>query len=264
MMRLRLVIAGILAAGMMVADFANAAPPAVSQQKSEADIFAATLADLSTRVGQGDAGAQAALGQMYYRGDGVPQDMARAFKWTQRAAVQRHTGAQLALALMYARGDGVRKNAANAFVWAKKAAESGDATAQRVVGTMYDTGNGVRRDAGRAFRWYQKSAAQGDLDAQFNVGTMYYSGEGVRQDKVLAYAWFSLVAGRESSERRTEAEQRDSIEEALTAGEIAEARRISSAWLPGQTLVREVRDAELSPGRFIKPVLLLDYELRER
>lgn len=262
-MILRLIVACVLASGALLAAVVNAAAPAIPYQSAAGEISAATFADISARVGQGDAGAQATLGQMYYRGEGVPKDFARAFKWTQRAAVQRHAGAQLALALMYARGDGVRRDPANAFVWAKKAAENGDATAQRVIGTMYDTGNGVRRDPGRAFRWYQKSAAQGDPDAQFNVGTMFYSGEGVRQDKVLAYAWFILVAGRESPEKRAEAEQRDSIEQALTAGEIAEARRISAAWLPGQTLVREVRDAELTANRFIKPVLLLDYELRE-
>jgi TPR repeat protein len=263
-MKLRLEITGVLALGMLAANFAVAAPPSASQQISEADATALTLEDLSKRVGQGDAAAQAALGQMYYRGEGIPRNYAKALQWLQRAAVQRHAGAQLALALMYARGHGVRKDPATAFVWAKKAAENGDATAQRVVGNMYDTGNGVRRDPVRAFRWYQKAAAAGDVDAQYNLGTMYYSGEGGREDKVLACAWFNLVAGRETDPKRTEVDPRDNVEQALTAAEVAEAHRIASAWVPGKPLVRERSEAAFSQARYIQPVLLLDYELRGR
>ena len=258
-MTLRLVVIGVLAFGAVLAVGADAATPS-----AEEDISSAMRADFSIRVGQGDADAQAALGQMYYRGEGVPRNYAKAFQWLQRAAVQRHAGAQLALALMYARGHGVRKDPATAFVWAKKAAESGDATAQRVVGNMYDAGNGIRRDAGRAFRWYQKAAAQGDVNAQYNLGTMYYSGEGGREDKVLAYAWFNLVAGRETDPKRTDADPRNSVEQALAATEIAEAHRIASAWVPGKSLVRERNEAGFSQTRYAQPVLILDYELSGR
>jgi TPR repeat protein len=201
---------------------------------------------------------------MYYRGEGVPRNYAKALQWLQRAAVQRHAGAQLALALMYARGHGVRKDMAQAFIWAKKAAENGDAVAQRVTGNLYDTGNGVRKDAAKAFRWYQMAAAQGDPDAQYNLGTMYFAGEGVREDKVLAYAWFNLVAGRETEPKRAEVDPRDSVEQLLTSAEIAEAQRIASAWVPGKSLVRERGEAGFAQARYIQPALLLDYELRER
>jgi hypothetical protein len=259
-MTFRLLLSGILSLSVMLADCVSAAPAGVPRQNADA----AMLADLSIRVGQGDASAQATLGQMYYRGEGVPRNYAKAFQWLQRAAVQRHAGAQLALALMYARGHGVRKNMAGAFMWAKKAADNGDAVAQRVTGNMYDTGNGVRKDAAKAFKWYQMAAAQGDLDAQYNLGTMYYSGEGGREDKVLAYAWFNLVAGRETDSKRTEVDPRDSIEQALTTAEIAEARRIASAWERGRILAREDREPGFSSARYVQPVLILDYELRER
>ena len=73
-----------------------------------------SLADQLTRAAQGDAIAQAIVGQRYYTGDGVAKNPARAFEWLLQAAEQGHAGAQIAIALMYARGHGVRKNSAQA------------------------------------------------------------------------------------------------------------------------------------------------------
>ena len=43
---------------------------------------------------QGDAEAQCGLGEMYYGGEGVPQDYAEAIKWWKLAAKQGHEEAQ--------------------------------------------------------------------------------------------------------------------------------------------------------------------------
>ena len=75
---------------------------------------------------QGDAKAQYNLGQMYYEGQGVPQDHKEAVKWYRLAA------------------------------------EQGFAKAQHNLGTMYDEGIGVPQDYKEAVRWYRLSAEQGD------------------------------------------------------------------------------------------------------
>lgn len=73
---------------------------------------------------------------------------------------------QLFLARMYYNGDGVAKDDAKAAEWYQKAAVQGNAFAQYKLGVMYDQGEGVARDASKAVEWWQKAAAQGNEAAQ--------------------------------------------------------------------------------------------------
>ena len=57
---------------------------------------------------RGDAHAQALLGNMYAKGQGVRQDDAEAFRWFRQAAAQGHAQAQHNLGVMYETGRGVR------------------------------------------------------------------------------------------------------------------------------------------------------------
>ncbi|MSQ69665.1 MAG: hypothetical protein EXR27_00040 [Betaproteobacteria bacterium] len=204
---------------------------------------------------QGDASAQFNLGTLYDLGEGVPKDAAKAAEWYQKAAAQGHALAQLNLGTLYHRGEGVPKDAAKAAEWYQKAAAQGDASAQLNLGTLYHRGEGVPKDAAKAAEWYQKAAAQGHASAQLDLGQKYVLGQGVPADMVLAYAWFNLSAsqGDEGATRL-----RALFERGMSAVEIAEAQRLSSAWKKGQVIVREARSASLSaapsstPGKLSK------------
>lgn len=50
------------------------------------------------------------LGDMYLRGNGMPQNDAEAFRWFQKAAAQGHTGARIKLGYMYAEGRGTKSD----------------------------------------------------------------------------------------------------------------------------------------------------------
>ena len=76
---------------------------------------------------QGDADAQSILGFMYYIGDGVRKNYAKALKWCSLAADQGDTGAQLILGLMYYNGNGVPKSYAKAVKWWRLMADQGEA-----------------------------------------------------------------------------------------------------------------------------------------
>ena len=67
---------------------------------------------------------------------------------------------------MYYNGDGVAKDDAKAAEWYRKAAEQGNAFAQYKLGDMYDKGEGVAKDAAKAKEWWQKAADQGNDAAQ--------------------------------------------------------------------------------------------------
>jgi hypothetical protein len=71
---------------------------------------------------KGDADAQANLGALYAKGNGVPQSHSHALQWFMRAAEQGHAGAQMMLSGIFANGKGVRKDNVLAYKWAALAA----------------------------------------------------------------------------------------------------------------------------------------------
>lgn len=67
---------------------------------------------------QGNAIAQAQLGDTYHKGKGVLQDYKEALKWYRLAAEQGNSFAQYGLGFMYSRGEGVPKDYVLAHMWA--------------------------------------------------------------------------------------------------------------------------------------------------
>jgi len=88
--------------------------------------YSLALDEFTPLAEQGDAAAQYNLGEMYRRGDGVPQDFATAMKWYTLAAEQGNASAQYTLGLMYYNGDGVLQDYVYAQMWWNIAASSGN------------------------------------------------------------------------------------------------------------------------------------------
>ena len=74
---------------------------------------------------QGQALAQNALGLIYYRGQGVPQDDDKAGEYFRQAALQGDRNGEYNLAALYAQGRGVPKDEGMAFVLYTRAAGRG-------------------------------------------------------------------------------------------------------------------------------------------
>ena len=83
---------------------------------------------------------------------------------------------------MYFNGEGVEQDYAKAVEWYTKAAELGETNAMSNLGYMYANGEGVEQDKTAAVQWFTKAADLGHADAMFNLGVMYYNGDGVEQD----------------------------------------------------------------------------------
>lgn len=71
----------LLAALVLPSGHASGSPPS--------DLSAA---DLQTQAAQGDANAQNNLGVLYFEGQGVPQDYAKARQWFEKAVTQGQRG----------------------------------------------------------------------------------------------------------------------------------------------------------------------------
>ena len=143
---------------------------------------------------QGDDLAQGFLGDMYYKGQGVPQDYTEALKWYRKAAEQGNSLAQIGLGRMYSNGQGVPQSDIESDKWIHKAAEQLTAVGLYAIGKMYYEGLGVSQDYIKAAKWFRKSAEQGHAGAQGSLGLMYRDGIGVSQDYTEAAKWMHKSA----------------------------------------------------------------------
>jgi TPR repeat protein len=173
---------------------------AVAAAQSEARLPAgsaeqrAPLEELKQKAAQGDAAAQADLGLLYYRGEGVPRDVEEGARWILRAAQQGHVEAQADVGQLYYRGEGIPRDFAQAAEWYRKAAGQGHARAQYNLAALYAAGEGVAKDLAWAVHWHRKAAALGLAEAQYALALLYLRGEGVPRDPAQADKWLRRAA----------------------------------------------------------------------
>jgi hypothetical protein len=216
--------------------------------------FATALKLLRPLAERGDASAQYAIGRMYAKGQGVPQDAAEANNWfnkgrEQSKALQAYNRsdfvtahkifeplaekgqalAEYILGLMYANGQGVPESYPEALKWLTKAAEQGEAKAQFSVGVIYFKGLAMTANPAEAFKWYRRAADQGNTQAQYNLGAMYAKGQTVPQDAVKAHILYASAADHGI---KAAGEAKDKLAKSMSAEQVAEAKKMAQEWKP--------------------------------
>lgn len=86
----------------------------------------------------GDIQSQFELGELYYRGERVPQDLKAALNWFEQASLQGHAEAQFRLGNMFFHGEGVQANTVQAYIILKMAAVNGAEDAMDVADQVAD------------------------------------------------------------------------------------------------------------------------------
>jgi hypothetical protein len=179
---------------------------------------------------RGDVRAQSLLGAVLIA-PGPTQDYPQAAIWYRKAADHGDSAAQMMLGGLYAMGQGVAADPAQAAVWFRKAADQGSPEAQTALAMQYAEGQGVTQDLPQAFLWFQKGADQGFVPAQINLGLMYQNGAGVPHDDVRALMWLDLAVTGASSDYGPMAQAaHDKVAAAMTAPQIADAKKLADAW----------------------------------
>ena len=163
----------------------------IASEESEGDH---SFKMLLKRAEEGDAEAQNELGDCYYFGEKIEEDIDQAVIWYLKAASQGNDDAQYSLGWCYENGEGVEKDDSSAFMWYCKSAEQGNPDAQNNLGCCYNNGIGVEEDKQKALYWFNKSAEQDNADAQYNLGRFYDNGEGVDKDKRKAFQLYKKAA----------------------------------------------------------------------
>jgi TPR repeat protein len=165
------------------------------------------------------------------------QDYATAYRLYRSLAESGNVYAQAIIGIMYAKGEGVPQNDAEAVKWYRLAADQGNAEAQLSLARMYETGRGVPQSDTDAATWYRRAADQGQPWAQTNLGVKYARGEGVPQDYITAYMWFDLSAAQSD---QAAVSDRDAAARRMTSAQIAEARKLAHEWKPKKEESRPV------------------------
>lgn len=124
-------------------------------------------------------------GDLYYRGEGVPQNYQTALSYYNQAADEGIAAAQTRIALMKFNGISVEKDTAAAMDLLVTAAAAGDTAAQMFAADIYFTGNQITHDYEKAF-YYYKQAAKTDNAALFNQAFMTELGYGTKRDPAEA------------------------------------------------------------------------------
>ena len=140
-------------------------------------------ADQQQAADQGKPEAQAAVGEIYLSGKGVPKNYVKAMDWLMKAADQGNVQAQNAIGGMYEKGWAAKQDYAQALAWYQKASTQDYAPAEFNIGMLYSEGKGVAKDGIQAQDWLkkalpglQKAAGQGDANSQHKLGLMYACG----------------------------------------------------------------------------------------
>lgn len=120
-----------------------------------------SLKEMEAAAAKGNPRAEAALGEILLRGDGLPRDDARAVALLEKAARTGHSGAAFRLGMLLAHGE-----------------------------------NGVARDPVRALGYFKAAAAGGEMEAFFNIGVSHANGRGVRRNYAEALGWLIVARQR--------------------------------------------------------------------
>lgn len=159
----------------------------------------------------------------------------KAFAEFSALAEKGNSIAQANLGFMYHRGQGVEQNYAEAIKWYRRAAERGRSWAQYNLAVIYHFGEAnTPADIAEAVKWYRLAAAQGDPDARFNLGGLYELGQGVDRDLVLAYMWYALsvAVSLPGADQDAAVESRDAVAKQLSPADLEQAEKLVTEWKP--------------------------------
>lgn len=160
--------------------------------------------ELEKAAKNGDAVAQKDLGVCYLDGNGISQNIKKAYKWLLESSEQGNADAMYHIALMAEQG---RLSAASikipdvineqgkseqsyAMYMYEKAAELGQSDALIWLGRRYND----QSKTVEAFECYKKAANNNNSEAQYLLGYMYHYGIGTTVNESEAKRYFSLAA----------------------------------------------------------------------
>ena len=126
----------------------------------------AALSWLKKAADQDHTLSQYQLGELYFYGELVDEDLNLAYAWYEKAALRGNMQAQYQLVELLSYEDFPDPENKLSFSWCEKSANQGYAPAQvELADRFLDGEEGAEKNIDKALFWYKKAAAQGDEDA---------------------------------------------------------------------------------------------------
>jgi len=167
------------------------------------------------------------IGDIYQKGDDLPQSSTEAINWYRKAVDEGASGAQIKLAMLLLQGQDASSNYGEVHRLCEKAVAQHFSYAAYCMGQLYERGLGVERDLRKAVKWFTEAADMGLGVAVLRLGEMYWKGEGFKQDTVSAYAFIYLASTADLPEARQE---RERLEKELTHKQIEKGKAKAVEW----------------------------------
>lgn len=133
-------------------------------------------------------------------------------------------------ALAHFQGNGVPQDLVKAFELAHQAVEQGSADACVLIGNIYTDGRVVTRNFNKALEYYLKAAENNHVQAQYFLSIMYYDGRGTAVDFVEAYKW-ALIAWDNVPGSEVIKQQLQIIRNRMTASAASKGQFLAEKWL---------------------------------
>jgi localization factor PodJL len=212
------------------------APPAQPGDPSKDTLPAAIGGKaLITAASAGDPAASYEVASRFAEGKGVPQDLAMAAMWFDRAARRGIAPAQFRLGSMYEKGVGLKKDLQEARRLYLAAAEKGNAKAMYNLAVLYSEGIDGKPEYAVASQWLRRAAAFGVVDSQYNLAILCARGIGIERNMAESYKWFALAA---------KGGDKDAGKKSLEIASHLDEQQLSAARQSVETFVAEVQPEE--------------------
>lgn len=138
-----------------------------------------------------DSNSTCLLGDMYYYGIGMTEDIERSVELYSKALEMGNPQRAHKLGAIYERGKGVVvEDAAKGFYYYSRGAELGDVASIGSVAFCYMYGKGTPEDFDKALFYGLQAAKLGDYDGMLTVATCYDDGLGTSPDAYAAAHWY--------------------------------------------------------------------------
>ncbi|WP_352416507.1 MobP3 family relaxase [Oscillibacter ruminantium] len=148
---------------------------------------------LQTASDSGNEFAQYSLAKLYYKGEHLEQNLAKAVELFSLSAEQSNKWAAYSLGKIYLTEESCR-DIQKAVKWLTQSAEKQNQFAQYQLGKLYLTGAQIPKDVQKAVSYLTASAEQGNQFAGYALGKLYLMGKDVPKDKQTAIKWFKMSA----------------------------------------------------------------------
>ena len=145
-----------------------------------------STAQLLADHGSTDPYAQFLMGNLYLKGEGVKQDLSRAFWWFLKSAVQNYVNSQHMIGAFYLRGWGRRSNTTHAISWLQKAVDQNCSHSMALLASIYLGDNPLTRNISKGLELLHKAAQNGSEIAMNQLGLLYLQGTHVKVDNAKA------------------------------------------------------------------------------